>query len=204
MASRRPALGLPLSSRNEVRVRIEAVAAALLAVATVNLPAPGQAQKPTVAAGPVIVLDTVKGAIEIETYPKEAPKTVARILELVKKNFYNGMRFHRVETNFLVQIGDPVSRDMSRQAWWGRNPGTGKPIGVAEISKTRRHVAGAVGMAHAGDPALADTQFYMLLRAAPELDGKYTVFGRVTSGFDVVQKLRRADILKRASLKAAS
>lgn len=185
-------------------MRIEAVAAALLAVATVNFPVPGQAQKPTVAAGPIIVLDTVKGAIEIETYPKEAPKTVARILELVKKNFYNGMRFHRVETNFLVQIGDPVSRDMSREAWWGRTPGTGKPIGVAEISKTRRHGAGAVGMAHAGDPALADTQFYMLLRAAPELDGKYTVFGRVTSGFDVVQKLRRADILKRASLKAAS
>lgn len=185
-------------------MRIEAVAVTLLGLAIVNLPLSGQAQKRAVPAGPVIVLETVKGAIEIETYPKDAPKTVARILELVKKNFYNGMRFHRAETNFLVQIGDPVSRDMSREAWWGRTPGTGKPIGVAEISKTRRHVAGAVAMAHAGDPAQADTQFYILLRAAPELDGKYTVFGRVTSGLDVVQKLRRADILKRASVKAGS
>lgn len=185
-------------------MRIEAVAVTLLGLAIVNLPLSGQTQKGAVPAGPVIVLETVKGAVEIETYPKDAPKTVARILELVKKNFYNGMRFHRAETNFLVQIGDPVSRDMSREAWWGRTPGTGKPIGVAEISKTRRHVAGAVAMAHAGDPAQADTQFYILLRAAPELDGKYTVFGRVTSGLDVVQKLRRADILKRASVKAGS
>ena len=185
-------------------MRIEALAVTLLGLAIVNLPLSGQAQKGAVPAGPVIVLETVKGVVEIETYPKDAPKTVARILELVKKNFYNGMRFHRAETNFLVQIGDPVSRDMSREAWWGRTPGTGKPIGTAEISKTRRHVAGAVAMAHAGDPAQADTQFYILLRAAPELDGKYTVFGRVTSGLDVVQKLRRADILKRAAVKAES
>ena len=184
-------------------MRFEAVIVALCAVAVVNLPASGQPQKAP-AAGPVIVLDTVKGVIEIETYPKEAPKTVARIVELVKKNFYNGMRFHRVEPKFLVQIGDPVSRDMSREAWWGRSPGTGKPIGTAEFSKTRRHVAGAVAMAHAGDASLADTQFYILLRAAPDLDGKYTVFGRVTSGLEVAQKLRRADVLKRASLKAGS
>ena len=60
-------------------------------------------------AGPVVVLETAKGTIEFETYPEEAPKTVARILELVKKNFYNGLRFHRAEPNFLVQIGDPMS-----------------------------------------------------------------------------------------------
>lgn len=185
-------------------VKTEAFVVALCALTAVSLPAPGLAQDAPASANPVIVLETAKGTIEIETYPKEAPKTVARIVELVKKNFYNGMRFHRAEAGFLVQIGDPVSRDMSREAWWGRSPGTGKPIGVAEISKTRRHVAGAVAMAHAGDPKLADTQFYILLRAAPNLDGKYTVFGRVTSGLDVAQKLRRADLLKKASLKAGS
>jgi cyclophilin family peptidyl-prolyl cis-trans isomerase len=169
-----------------------------IALAVVCLAATPGAQKAS--SGPVIVLETVKGTIEIETFPGEAPKTVARMLALVKKNFYNGMRFHRVE-EMLVQIGDPSSRDMSMEAWWGRKPGTGKPIGVAEITKTRRHVAGAVGMAHAGDPAAADTQFYILLRAAPSLDGKFTVFGRVTSGLDVAQKLRRADMLKRASVR---
>lgn len=159
------------------------------------------AQQKSPGAGPILVLDTVKGTIEIETYPEEAPKTVARILELVKKNFYNGLRFHRAEPNFIVQVGDPVTRDMSRQAWWGRQ-GSGKPIGVAEVTKKRRHVVGAVSMAYPGtDRMLADSQFFIMRRAAPEYDGKYTVFGKVLKGQDVVAKIQRGDILKRAYLK---
>ena len=151
-------------------------------------------------AGPVIVLETAKGTIEFETYPDEAPKTVAAIVALVKKNFYNGQRFHRAEPKFLVQVGDPVSRDVSRESWWGRQ-GSGKPIGVSEITKKRRNLRGAVAMAHSGNPALADSQFYILMRAAPELDGKFVVFGRVLSGMDVVERLKRADVLKKASVK---
>lgn len=159
------------------------------------------AQQKSPGAGPIIVLDTVKGTIEFETYPEEAPKTVARIVELVKKNFYNGLRFHRAEPNFLVQVGDPVSRDVSRQAWWGRQ-GSGKPIGIAEVTKKRRHVVGAVSMAYPGsDRMLADSQFFITRRTAPELDGKYTVFGKVLKGQDVVAKIQRGDILKRAYLK---
>src|SRR5260221_2533633 len=84
-------------------------------------------------AGPVIVLETAKGNIEFETYPEEAPKTVAQIVGLVKRNFYNGQRFHRAgDTGFgLVQIGDPQSRNVTMREWWGR-AGSGKPIGVAE------------------------------------------------------------------------
>ncbi len=63
-------------------------------------------------AGPIIVLDTAKGVIEIETYPEEAPKTVAHVLALIKKGFYNGLRFHRAEAGFVIQVGDPQSRDM--------------------------------------------------------------------------------------------
>ena len=165
--------------------------------------APKPAAAPAAKAGPapVIVLDTVKGAIEIETFPDGAPKTVQHIVALVKKNFYNGMRFHRVEPNFLVQVGDPQSRDMSREAWWGRGPGSGNPIGAAEITKKRRHAPGTVAMAHIGDPKLADSQFYIIIQPRPGLDGKYTIFGRVTSGMDVVGKLKKADILKRASVK---
>ena len=159
------------------------------------------AQQKSPGAGPIVVLETVKGTIEFETYPEEAPKTVGRIVELVKKNFYNGLRFHRAEPNFVIQIGDPVSRDFSRQAWWGRQS-SGTPIGVAEITKKRRHVVGAVSMAYPGtDKTAADSQFFIMRRTAPEMDGKYTVFGKVLSGMDVVAKIQRGDVLKRAYLK---
>ena len=174
-------------------LRTLALAVALTAAAGAQTKSPG--------AGPVLVLETVKGTIEIETYPEEAPKTVAHILELVKKNFYNGQRFHRADANFVIQIGDPVSRDMSRIDWWGRQ-GSGKPIGVAEITKKRKNGVGAVGMGHTGDPKLADSQFYITRRVAPELDGKYTVWGKVLTGMDVVNKIQKGDILKRAYLKA--
>ena len=169
-------------------------------------PVPPAAAKPAAPAAkagpaPVILLDTVKGPIEIETFPEDAPKTVEHIVALVKKNFYNGLRFHRAEPNFLVQVGDPQSRDMSREAWWGRGPGSGNPIGVAEITKKRRHAAGTVAMAHIGDPKLADSQFYIIIQPRPGLDGKYTIFGRVSSGMDVVGKLKKADVLKKASVK---
>jgi cyclophilin family peptidyl-prolyl cis-trans isomerase len=158
------------------------------------------AQTKSPGAGPVIVLETAKGTIEFETYPDEAPKTVARVLELAKKGFYNGHRFHRAEPNFLIQVGDPTSRDVSKESWWGR-AGSGKPIGVSEISKKRRHVRGAVAMAHTGNPTLADSQFYILLQPRPALDGKYTVFGRVISGIEVADKIKRGDVLKKVSVK---
>ena len=154
-------------------------------------PAPGN---------PVVVIETVKGTIEIELYAKDAPKTVAHLLTLVRQNFYRGQRFHRVEPGFLVQVGDPATRDFTKRARWGTG-GSGKPIGVAEIGKTRRHAPGTVAMAHSGDPKFADSQFYIVMQPRPGLDGKYTIFGRVTSGMDVVKKLKRADILKRASVK---
>jgi len=118
----------------------------------------------------------------------------------VNRNFYNGQRFHRADPNFVVQIGDPVSRDMSRIDWWGRQ-GSGKPIGVAEITKKRKNGVGAVGMGHSGVARDADSQFYITRRVAPELDGKYTVFGKVLKGMDVVAKIQKGDILKRAYVK---
>ena len=159
------------------------------------------AQQKSPGAGPVIVLETAKGIIEFETYPEEAPKTVQQIVGLVKRGFYNGQRFHRAELNFLIQIGDPRSRDMTWQEHWGR-AASGKPIGVAEITKKRTHVRGAVAMAYPGsDPRTADSQFYILLKAKPELNGKYTVFGRVIKGMDVVDRIRRTDMLKKAYVK---
>lgn len=164
---------------------------------------PARAQQTSPGAGPVVVLETEKGVIEFETYPEEAPKTVEAILALVKRNFYNRQRFHRAERNFLIQIGDPQSRNMLMSDWWGRE-GSGKPIGVAEITRKRAHVRGAVAMAYAGsDPRMADSQFYILLRAAPQLNAKYTVFGKVIAGMDVVDRIARADLVKRAYVKGA-
>jgi cyclophilin family peptidyl-prolyl cis-trans isomerase len=162
--------------------------------------APAVAQETSPGAGPIVVVETQKGTFEFETYPNEAPKTVARILELVKSRFYNGMRVHRVVPGFVAQMGDPLTRDMTKKDRWGTS-GSGTPIGVAEISKTRTHVRGAVAMAHAGDAAKADSQFYVTLAPQPRLNSGYTVFGKVITGMDVVAKLEVGDRIVRATIK---
>ena len=146
-------------------------------------PAPKPAPKPaapvapaapaghTPGAGPVIVVETVKGTFEFETYPNEAPRTVEHIVNLVKKNFYNGLRFHRVEPGFVIQAGDPNTRDYTKKDLWGTG-GSGTPVGVSELSRKHKHVRGAVAMAHPGNPAKADAQFYVMLGDRPSLDGQ--------------------------------
>ena len=158
---------------------------------------------PTPGSGPVIVIETAKGTIEFETYPDDAPKTVTHVVNLAKRGFYNGMRFHRVVPGFIVQVGDPQSRDMSKREWWGRGDfaGSGTPVGIAEISKKHLHVRGAVAMAHPGNPAEADAQFYITLTAQPKLDGKYAVFGRVINGMDVAATIQVADVVKKLYVK---
>jgi peptidyl-prolyl cis-trans isomerase B (cyclophilin B) len=151
-------------------------------------------------AGPIVVMETSRGTIEFETYPEDASKTVEHILNLVRKGFYNGLRFHRVEPNFVIQVGDRQTRDMTKRDSWGRGGmalGSGTPVGVAEFSKKRLHVRGAVAMAHAGDAAQADSQFYITRRATPQLNGKYAVFGQVISGMGVVDKIEVADMIKK-------
>jgi cyclophilin family peptidyl-prolyl cis-trans isomerase len=167
-----------------------------------TVPAPSPPSPTSPGAGPVIVVETVKGTFEFETYPNEAPKTVARIVELVNKRFYNGQRVHRVVPNFVMQLGDPATRDMTNEADWGRG-GSGTPIGAAEITKSRTHVRGAVAMAHAGDATKADSQWYVTLSPQASLDGKYTVFGKVISGMDVVAKLQVTDRIIRATVREA-
>lgn len=185
---------------------ITRVATAVVLSALVAMPAAAQTAQTSPGAGPVVVLETTKGTIEFETYPNEAPKTVAHILALVKRNFYSGIRVHRVVKGFVAQFGDPQTRDMTKKDMWGRGPGagSGKKIGVAEISPKRTHVLGAVAMAHAGDPAAADSQMYITLAPQPRLNKDYTVFGKVISGMDVVQKLEVGDIIKRATVRDAA
>src|SRR5687768_18097017 len=159
--------------------------------------------KPT--ALPVVVFETSKGPFEVELYPNEAPKSVEHILTLVRRNFYNGLRIHRFEPGFVVQFGDPQTRDMTKKANWGSG-GSGRTIGVAEISPKRPHKLGAVALAYASrtGPTSADSQLYVCLNGpAPSsaIEGDHAVIGQVVSGMEVVQQLRELDVIKRASVK---
>jgi cyclophilin family peptidyl-prolyl cis-trans isomerase len=173
--------------------------------APAKTPAPAAAAKPgqtSPGAGPVVVVETEKGTFEFETYPNEAPKTVAHILALVNKRYYNGQRVHRVEPGFVIQMGDQATRDMTKLEMWGRG-NSGKPVGAAEFSKTRTHVKGAVAMAHGGDAAKADAQFYVTLADQHRLDADYVVFGKVISGMDVVLKIAKGDRIVRVTVREA-
>lgn len=139
-----------------------------------------------------------KGEFTIRFANDRAPKTTAHILKLVKNGFYDGQRFHRVEKTpkpFLVQIGDPASKNGDLSG----NGGSGASIGYEETGLT--NVAGAVGLGHPLDqPDKGDSQFYVLLDGASFLDGKYTVFGNVTAGMDVVKKISKGDRVTRVTV----
>jgi cyclophilin family peptidyl-prolyl cis-trans isomerase len=152
---------------------------------------------------PVIVVETSKGTFAFETYPNEAPKTVAHIVGLVQKGFYDGQRVHRALSGFLVQFGDPQTRDLSLRDRWGKGAAasSGTPIGVAEISKKRLHTPGAVGIAHMGNPAKGDSQIYITLSARRDLDGQYAVFGHVIEGGDVPAQLQVGDEIRRVYVR---
>ena len=152
---------------------------------------------------PVIVVETSQGTFAFETYPADAPKTVAHVVALVKRGFYDGQRVHRALAGFLIQWGDPRSRDESTEAQWGRGAGasSGAPIGTAELAKKRTHTKGAVGMAHPGDPALGDSQIYVTLASRDDLNGKYTVFGHVVMGEEIPEMIQRGDIIRRMYVK---
>ena len=163
-------------------------------------PAPLSAQLKT---APLIVVETEKGTFAFETFPNEAPLTVEHIVALVRAGFYDGQRVHRALSGFIVQFGDPQTRDLAKRELWGRGAGasSGKAIGTAEISKRRRNDAGAVGVAHMGDPAKADSQIYVTLAPRHDLDGQYAVFARLTEGEEVPARLVAGDLIRRVFVR---
>jgi peptidyl-prolyl cis-trans isomerase B (cyclophilin B) len=161
-----------------------------------------QTAKP--APAPTLLLDTAKGVIEIEMYPADAPKSVARIVELANKGFYRGQRIHWVQPG-VVQFGDPRSRDMTKESTWGLGgsgpSGSIRPIGVAEISK-RPFARGTVGLAYrSNQKADGDSQMFILTGANPALNGKYALIGHVTKGMAIADKLEKSDAIKNVTLK---
>jgi peptidylprolyl isomerase len=129
-----------------------------------------------------LYLDTKDGRVVIELRPDLAPKHVARIKELVRKGFYDGLVFHRVIDGFMAQTGDPLGNGTG---------GSGTKI-PAEFSK-QPFERGTVGMARSRDPNSGDSQFFICFAPAPFLNGQYTVWGQVTQGMDVVDKIKKGD-----------
>ena len=126
----------------------------------------------------VVVLETSKGQVEIEMKPELAPNHVARITELVKQGFYDGIIFHRVIPGFMAQTGDPTGTGTG---------GSGENLN-AEFTDYE-YVEGTVGMARAMNPNSADSQFFICFEGCGHLTGQYTVWGQVTDGMDVVRKI---------------
>ncbi len=140
----------------------------------------------------VAVLTTTEGKIVVMFFPQVAPNHVKNFQELAQKSFYNGTRFHRCIPGFMIQGGDPNSADLARSNFWGTGgpmDSEGKRVGVnAEFSELK-HNRGILSMARAQDPNSAGSQFFIMHANAPFLDGKYSAFGKVIEGLDVVDKI---------------
>jgi cyclophilin family peptidyl-prolyl cis-trans isomerase len=129
-----------------------------------------------------LVMETSKGQVTIALRPDLAPKHVARIKELAREGFYDGIVFHRVIDGFMAQTGDPTGTGMG---------GSGKKLD-AEFSG-EKHVRGTCSMARAASPNSADSQFFICFAESPWLDKQYTVWGQVESGMDAVDKIKRGE-----------
>jgi len=126
------------------------------------------------------------GDIEIELFPKTAPKHVANFDSLVSVGFYNGTAFHRVIPGFMIQGGDPNSKDKPKETWGYGDPNQTKvPAEFNDI----RHERGIISAARSQDPNSASSQFFIMHANAPHLDGQYTAYGKVVSGIEVVDEV---------------
>jgi len=145
--------------------------------------------------GHYAIIDTERGTIIMELYPESAPKTVANFETLVNKGFYNGLTWHRVVPDFVVQGGDPDGTGAG-------GPGYTVP---GEINKSEHHLRGTLATARTGDDVnpnreSSGSQFYICLEPQPGLDGQYTIFGGVIKGMDAVDQIQKGDHMKKITL----
>ncbi|HEX7206870.1 MAG TPA: peptidylprolyl isomerase [Nitrososphaeraceae archaeon] len=132
------------------------------------------------------IITTKFGDIEVELYSDSAPTTVENFKDLAKKGFYDGLIFHRIVPGFVIQGGDPYTRNTTNRRRWGTG-GPGWNI-KAEFNKNT-HTRGVLSMARSQDPDSAGSQFFIVLKDSNFLDGQYTIFGKVKSGMDAVDKI---------------
>jgi cyclophilin family peptidyl-prolyl cis-trans isomerase len=146
-------------------------------------------KKQTKAKKEIAVIKTNMGIIELELFPKEAPKAVENFTKLANKGYYDGVTFHRVIDNFMIQGGDPTGTGRGGESIWGESF-------KDEISPNLKFdKAGILAMANAG-PNTNGSQFFITLAATPWLDGHYTIFGKVIEGMDVVKTIGKVKTTK--------
>jgi len=129
------------------------------------------------------VIETSRGVIELELYPQHAPKTVNNFVFLAKQGFYDGIAFHRVISNFMIQGGDPTGTGRGGPGYRFEDEVKGNPL---------KHETGVISMANSG-PNTNGSQFFITHSPQPHLNGRHTVFGKVVSGQDVVDAIQQGD-----------
>lgn len=134
----------------------------------------------------IAVIETARGKIKFKFYPKDAPYTVAGFMKLAKNGFYDGLNFHRVEPDFVIQGGDPLG-----------NGAGGPGYNIKAEFNSQKHLEGTVAMARAQDINSAGSQFYITLAPQSFLDNNYTVFGQVIEGMEIVKEIQKGDKIKR-------
>jgi peptidyl-prolyl cis-trans isomerase B (cyclophilin B) len=138
----------------------------------------------------VATLDTNKGTIELALYPEYAPKTVNNFVFLAGEGFYDGLTFHRVISDFMIQGGDPTGNGTGGPGYRFEDETRGNPL---------MHEKGVISMANAG-PNTNGSQFFITHSPQPHLNGKHTVFGKVTKGMDVVNAIRQGDVMTKVTI----
>ena len=158
----------------------------ILGGSLLSAPAWAEAEKESTAKAPRAILKTKFGEMEIVLFPDLAPKHVESFVKLAKSGFYNGTIFHRVIPGFMIQGGDPLTKDPSNRSKYGTGgPGYTLP---AEFSRVP-HEKGILSAARTADPNSAGSQFFIMVDKAPHLDGQYTIFGEVVKGVELADTI---------------
>ena len=161
--------------------------AAVLAVASVN----AEEQKPMNSAKEVAVIKTSEGEMVAEFWPEVAPNTVENFKKLARSGFYDGTAFHRIVKGFMIQGGDPLTKDPAKESRYG----TGDPgYKIKAEFNGRSHERGVLSMARSSDPDSAGSQFFICLANVSRLDHQYTTFGKIIKGDDVLGKIGDTEV----------
>jgi len=153
---------------------------------------------PRVATPVHATLITSYGTIQVELYPAQAPKTVANFVSLAQSGFYTNLTWHRVVKGFVIQTGDPTSKNAGGDnSTWGQH-GSSQTVPL-EIDSSVQNLAGSLGMARSTDPNSGSSQFYINLADNHSLDGNYTVFGKVTAGMNVALTMGNVPVYPQSS-----
>lgn len=138
-----------------------------------------------------VTMETTRGTIDLDLYPQHAPLTVNNFVFLVREGFYDGLTFHRVIKDFVIQGGDPTGRGSGGPGYRFRDEVVGNPL---------THEAGMISMANAG-PNTNGSQFFITHTPQPHLNGRHTVFGRVVAGMDVVYAIKQGDKMTKVTMQ---